>query len=142
MNPGGRPAKPTHLKVLHGDQPSRINTREPQPADGGLEPPFKLSKAAQEVWDRLAPDRQAKGCLTAWDVDAFAEFCEAVTILRAKRKASRSKPVPGGASPMSEYKTAVSIVSSLGSRFGWTPSDRAKLTVGEEPVDAGERLLS
>ena len=91
----------------------------------------------------MAPDRMAKGVLTPWDVDAFAEFCEALVILRAKRKAARSKGVPGGPSPMAEYKAAVSIVATLGGRFGWTPSDRAKLTTeSESDAKGAERLLS
>lgn len=139
----GRPPKPTHLKVLHGDRPDRINDAEPLPAKVDVQPPFPLSKAASEVWERLAPDRIAKGVLTPWDADAFAEFCEALVILRSRRKAANRKPEPGGVSPMAEYKAAVSIVSALGSRFGWTPSDRAKLTTdkADDPKGA-ERLLS
>ena len=142
--PGGRPPKPTHLKVLHGDRADRINTSEPVPDKAPIEPPFKLTKQAQDVWDRLAPDRIKKGVLTPWDVDAFAEFCEAVVILRGKRRGAKARPEPGAPSPMSEYKTAVSIVSTFGSRFGWTPSDRAKLTMpeAESRGKGAERLLS
>jgi phage terminase small subunit len=140
--PAGRPPKPTALKVLHGDRADRINTREPVPDAQPVEPPFKLTQAAQRVWDRLAPDRISKGVLTAWDVDAFAEFCEAVVILRAKRRASKARPAPGQASPMSEYRAALGIVSSLGSRFGWTPADRSRLVMPGEPDAEGEDLLA
>lgn len=137
-NDGGRPPKPTHLKVLHGDRDDRVNDAEPVPSEGEIVPPVDLTKEGREVWDRLAPDRIAKGVLTAWDVDAFAEFCESLVILRRKRRAaSRGKAEQGKASPMNEWKLAVQVVTSLGGRFGWTPSDRAKLEVdrGQEQSD-------
>lgn len=131
----GRPAKPTHLKLLHGDDkknPDRINDTEPVPNEGEIIPPFQLSVAGREIWDRLAPDRIAKGVLTSWDTDAFAEFCEALVILRSKRRAANRKAEAGAPSPMTEYKGAISVVATLGGRFGWTPSDRTKLVVGED----------
>lgn len=142
---GGRPSKPTNLKLLHGDDkknPDRVNTSEPVPSSTDIVPPWPLTKAGQETWDRLAPDRIRTGVLSAWDVDAFALFCEALVITRSKLSGARRKPEPGGASPMAEFKTAVGIVSTLGSRFGWTPADRAKLTTEEGRRDPSEDLLS
>lgn len=141
----GRPPKPTHLKVLHGDDkknPKRLNRSEPVPSASTVEPPWQLSRSAQEVWDRLAPDRIDKGVLTAWDADAFAFFCEGVVIARLKLADAGREPMPGAPSPMSELKAAVSILSTLGGRFGWTPSDRTKLTIGEERRGPSEDLLS
>lgn len=143
--PGGRPRKPTNLALLHGDDkinPSRINRSEPVPSDAAIAPPFKLTQKGQEVWNRLAPDLVRKKVLTHWDVDLFAEFCEAVVILRVKRRHSRQAPFPGQSSPMSEYRTAVGIVTSIGSRFGLTPADRAKITLGGGGSDDGDDLLS
>lgn len=131
--PGGRPRKPTALALLHGDHrknPGRVNRAEPVPSAGAVGPPYELSGAAQLVWDRLAPDRSVKGLLTSWDVDAFAAFCEALAALQ------RLWPGTPG------YRDAVAVCTSIGGRFGWTPSDRAKLTVGEGRRDATEDLLS
>lgn len=143
----GRPPKPTQLKLLHGDDkknPGRINTAEPVPAATDVAPPFELTDAAQAIWDRLAPDRIDKKVLTAWDVDAFGLFCEALAITQSKvRPAHRPwKPRPGTASPLSELKTAIGVVSQLGARFGWTPSDRARLVSGEAGGDADDDLLT
>lgn len=146
--PGGRPAKPTNLKLLHGDHkknPKRVNRAEPVPGSLPVQPPHPLSAEAQEVWDRLAPDMIRTGVLTAWDVDAFALFCEAVVITRSKVQPAREEwtPQPGTASPLSELKQAVGIVATLGGQFGWTPAARTKLAVGgEQRGDAKERLLS
>lgn len=140
--PGGRPAKPTHLKVLHGDRPDRINRAEPVPGDHPIRPPSTLTAAALEVWTRLAPDRIAKGVLTAWDVDAFALFCEAVALAHGAAAKADGPTIPGAQSPISRFKDAVAVCATLGGRFGWTPSDRAKLVVGEGKPDQKERYLS
>jgi len=144
MGKRGPAPKPTNLRVLHGDRKDRINTAEPQPGQGGIAAPVELSEGAQEVWDRLAPDRIRVGVLTSWDVDAFAEFCEALVLAREKRRlvASGAEPKPGCSSPVSEWRSSMAIVSQLGARFGWTPSDRAQLTVQEDRRDAKDDLLS
>lgn len=137
--PGGRPPKPTHLKVLSGAREDRINRNEPVPAEVPVEPPYELTQEVQEVWNRLAPDRIRKGVLTAWDTDAFAFFCEAIVLARRGTvRARNDKPKQGAPSPMSMFKDAMSILNSLGGRFGWTPSDRSKLTIPQEDADDGE----
>lgn len=129
----GRPRKPTHLALLAGDDkknPDRVNRSEPVPDALPVEPPYPLTIKVQEVWDRLAPDRIAKGVLTAWDVDAFAAFCEAIVLTQRFARGASRRGEPGASSPLTEFKTAVTIVAQLGSRFGWTPSDRARLVIG------------
>lgn len=142
--PGGRPTKPTHLKVLHGDDkknPQRINRAEPVP-DGEIRPPWELTDEAQAHWDRLAPDRIAKGVLQAWDCEAFALFCEALVQAEKGAREAGKPSKPGAPSPMSRMKDAVAILTTLGGRFGWTPSDRAKLVAPREGSNPKERLLS
>lgn len=134
---GGRPRKPTHLKLLHGDDkthPERINKAEPQPSLGAVKPPWDLSEAGQANWDRMAPDRIRLGVLTPWDVEAFAAFCEAV---EHARKALLGEDLLAA-------QRAVNICATLGGRFGWTPADRTKLITkfgGEDGRPKG-RLLS
>lgn len=122
---GGRPPKPTNLKVLHGDRADRVNTTEPQPATHGVEPPQWLAGEALQRWYEMAPDRIAKQVLTAWDVEAFAEFCVAVV---HARDALLADPFDSA-----HAKRCVDMVTALGGRFGWTPSDRTKLTIGDGP---------
>lgn len=139
---GGRPPKPSHLKVLHGDRKDRLNTAEPVPSEGTVQPPYRLPKAVREVWDRLAPDRISQGLLTPWDVDAFAAFCEALVLVRQGAREASGPVLPGAPSPMSRFKDAVNLCATLGGRFGWTPSDRQKLVTGGESRDPREDLLS
>jgi P27 family predicted phage terminase small subunit len=143
--PGGRPAKPTALKLLHGDDkknPQRVNRSEPVPATVAVEAPDWLSPAAGDVWEALAPDRITTGVLTAWDADAFALFCEALVLARQGVSEAGQKAQPGAPSPMSKFKDAVGLCATLGGRFGWTPSDRQKLVVGGNRRDPKDDLLS
>lgn len=142
MADAGRPAKPRHLKALHGDRKDRTNEQEPVPTEGAIVPPYQLRPKVQEVWDRLAPDRIRSKVLTAWDVDAFAAFCEAIVLAQQGVLEAGADAVPGAPSPMSRFKDAINLCSTLGGRFGWTPSDRQKLIVGEAPREPGADLLS
>ncbi len=140
----GQPAKPTALKILHGDRSDRINDAEPVPL-GLPVAPDTMSVAGRAAWDRLAPDRIAQGVLTAWDVEAFAAFCEVTAVLATAHRGMSAKPVPGAPAPIGKFRDLVQLAVTLGGRFGWTPSDRAKLAVGggrKEPAGGAERLLS
>jgi len=138
----GRPKKPRALSVLHGDRKDRINNQEPVPDPQAIVPPYSLDDEVQSVWDRLAPDRISKKVLTAWDVDAFAAFCEAIVLAQKGAREAGGPVIPGAPSPMSRFKDAINLCSTLGGRFGWTPSDRQKLIVGEAPREPGADLLS
>jgi len=143
MGERGPAPRPTALKILHGDRSDRINDAEPVPL-GRPVAPGTMSVAGRAVWDRLAPDRIAQGVLTAWDVDAFAAFCEVTAVLATAHRGMGGKPMPGAPSPIGMFRDLVQLATTLGGRFGWTPSDRAKLAVGgrKEPANSAERLLS
>ena len=133
--PNGRPAKPTILKVLHGDAPSRTNQHEPIPtADAEFRPPIPLSTPALAIWDKLAHDMRDKGVFTNWDANAFAELCETFVLLRATRMAAMREVADGckSASAMLAYQRAFLSMMSGCSRFGMTPSDRTRLVTSVE----------
>lgn len=148
----GRPAKPTHLKILEGEREDRINRDEPQPSEGVIEPTRELSPAAREVWDRLVPDLVAKRVLTAWDVDQFVVFCNSVAIYHECHELMAGQYLETGAaggvikSPYWQImRDCQATMTQIGSRYGLTPSDRASLKVGGDEQQSGsgaERLLS
>lgn len=153
MGARGPHAKPTNLKILHGDRPDRINFNEPEPAMGTVVPPYELGEVAQEVWDRLGPDLVAKKVLTPWDVDAFALFCDAVETFRVARhylheEGYTAQGAAGGVikSPYWQImRDSADIITKVGGRFGLNPSDRANIVMegGNDLRGAGaERLLS
>lgn len=132
----GRTAQPTALKLVKGTRKDRINTDEPVPV-GEIERP-EISDGAAEVWARLAPDLMAKRVLTAWDIDAFATYCEAVAHNReaARHLADEKAVVRGSNGPAKNpwfqvFRDTTAVMVQTGSRFGLTPSDRANLKVGD-----------
>ncbi len=138
--PAAQPSNVVALKTGEAPPPS-----EPQPSGGEIVPPYPLTKAVQEVWDRLAPDREARGVLTPWDVDAFATFCELIVLHRdALRSARRGVLVRGARKDERVYNRAMQgvrettqLLTALGGRFGWTPSDRREMVVGGDSRGAG-----
>lgn len=160
MGRRGPAGKPTALRVLHGDRADRINRDEPQPSELGIEAPAWLSDAALEVWETLADDLVDKHVLTAWDVEAFANWCDAVARRRdaaehvAEEGAVTEQPVFNKNGEQTGVRLAKSAwllaldaadgqVQRYGARFGLTPSDRAQLKIGGATKAGGpERLLS
>lgn len=146
----GRPAKPTTLKVLHGDRSDRVNTAEPVPS-GEVVPPEGLSDGALAVWRRLAPDLERKGVLTAWDVDEFAVVCDAVArhrraaeILDEESEVGQNRFGERVVRPWFRvWAETAGVLAKFGGRFGLSPSDRASLAVADdEPGGDKEDLLS
>ncbi len=135
----GRPRKPNHLKILAGEREDRINRNEPIPGEADISP--SLSPEAREVWDRLAPDLIDKKLLTAWDVDLFTAFCDAVAQYRQCRSLmGKDYVVPGSMRNMvvSPYFKAMrectEVMIKIGGRFGLTPADRAGLDVSGDKL--------
>jgi P27 family predicted phage terminase small subunit len=146
----GRPPQPTNVKLLEGVRPSRVPAGEPVPSLRPVEPPYRLTKAVQAEWDRLAPDLISRQILTPWDTSAFALFCELLVLnRRAVQSARRGVLVKGARKDERVYNRAMQgvrettqLLATLGSRFGWTPSDRARLTFPEMSDDELDELLS
>jgi P27 family predicted phage terminase small subunit len=156
---GPAPA-PTALKVVRGTRESRINRAEPKPSESTVEPPAWLTLAdaateqghesALDVWRRMAPDLEKRGVLTAWDVEAFAVYCDAVVHFRqASLEVARDGMTVQGVRgvvknpAVTAAKDYADLMQRYGARFGLTPSDRASLSVkGDDDAGKGaERLL-
>lgn len=152
---GARGPKPTpnHLKVIRGDKESRLNRDEPIPADAGMPiAPASISQRGLEVWERLAPDLIDKKMLTAWDVDTFVVFCEAVATYHDCRERMGDQYTAVGAaggvikSPYWQImRDCSAVMAQFSSRFGMTPGDRANLKAGADeergPKMGAERIL-
>lgn len=152
MGKRGPSGRPNHLKALAGEREDRLNRDEPLPSgSAAVVPPGELPDDAQAVWDRLAPDLIDKRVLTAWDVDAFAEFCRTVAVYNRAAVEVDSLPLTakgaaGGVTVQPAFRVmqaAAQMMRSTGQRFGLTPGDRAalKVTSDEGPKAGGERLL-
>lgn len=147
MGARGPAKEPRALKEVKGTARGRDAT--PKPAGEIVQP--ELRETAAAVWSRLAPDLEAKGVLTPWDVDAFAVYCEAVAsadealehledegrvIFHEKQGQCRN--------PWWQiWRESIDVMVRYGSRFGLTPSDRGALKVGDDGGGKpGEDLLT
>lgn len=161
MGQRGPAKRPTNISLLHGEtRPSRVNYNEPVPDEAAVAPPDWLSAEALEIWKRLAPDLKAKGVLTAWDVDAFAQLCSTIVVAQdalqdIAENGTNCKTIVRELSdgtliydlrknPAWQIaRESMGLMVSLGGRFGLNPSDRSQLTM-KAPDDNGkgaDRLL-
>lgn len=147
----GPKSRPTNLKVLNGERPSRVNDNEPLPAAGEVSPPDWLRTEAVEVWNTLAPDLEDKGVLTPWDVEAFAILCDAIVqyrqasklvaqagvLIKGRRDAAVKNPA------MQIIRDTSQTIRAYAQEFGLTPSSRQGVNIAEEAdgLDAA-RLLT
>ena len=122
----GQRRKPTaELKLIHGKLYATRHgdrTHEPQP-QGKPVMPAKFSNDARAHWAAVVPSLIDTGVATAQDAPALIAMCE----FRAEyEKAKRRKKQDRIRLMMmvSSHKEWV----NLASRFGLTPSDRAKIT--------------
>lgn len=146
----GPAGKPTAIRILHGDRPSRINTAEPQPRGISAEAPPWLSDQAAAEWVRVAPDLIEMGICKAADAAGFACYCEAVARLQlAIRLVSQAGLVvldedgqPRKNPAVAQARDASYEIRMWAREFGLTPSARAGIRV-EHVIrgDAG-RLLT
>lgn len=159
MGKRGPAGAPTNVRVLRGDRKDRINTSEPKPKLGSTNAPDWLGEEALEVWQRLAPDLISKKVLTAWDVDSFADLCNAVVVNRkAWQDIDRNgttitvvaRELPNGTiiyattrNPAWQVaRESTAMIVTLGGRFGLNPSDRQNLTLGKGESDPDADLLT
>ncbi|SDC25534.1 phage terminase small subunit P27 family [Actinokineospora iranica] len=151
MGKRGPAAKPTALRVLHGDRPDRINTHEPAPPMQDITCPDWASDAARAIWARLAPGLIERRVLTPWDTDAFLVLCEALARYRAATQLVNGSAllVQGGSGLMKNPALQVQADAertflTFAARFGLTPSDRQaiKVEVADGDHDRANRLLS
>lgn len=147
MGQRGPAREPRALKEVKGT--ARGKSNEPKPAGEVVQP--ELREGAAAVWRRLAPDLEAKGVLTAWDVDAFAVYCEAVAsadealehLEREGRVIEHPKQGQCRNPWWQIWREAIDVMVRYGSRFGLTPSDRGALKVGSDGGgEQGADLLS
>ena len=130
---------PTALKVLSGTlRADRTPANEPHP-EGVAECPEFLSAEARSEWARLAPELEALGLLTAFDVAVFAGYCQSWAdfrklTLQLNKMASwiwqSEKGYRQVCPEVSLRKDAWSRVLQAAARLGLDPATRSGMNVG------------
>ncbi len=153
--PGGRPRKPTALRVLEGNRSkSPLPADEPMP-DGEARCPEWLDAEAKKCWRRNA-DRLARvGLLTGADADGFATYCQAYSTWKRmciviQQEGETMESVNSAGKEVVIRRPEVQIMNdahrqmlALMSRFGLSPADRAKISAPTaKPSDPFDDALS
>ncbi len=127
----GAPRKPTALRVLAGNPGKRpLNQNEPQPDAASVDPPEWLKSEGQVVWGEYAPKLLSMGLLTELDVELFAQACALAAAARTLMVGS------------TDHLKVVAAMGQILGRFGFTPSDRTKISVTPKTDDDFENFLS
>lgn len=136
MGKRGPAPKPTKLRLLHGDQPKRINKDEPQPAEGRPQCPEGVTDEVRAIWDYTLDQLIVMDLATPADRDALVAYCEAVvTHRRASAILAKSQVlIPGAIKGTVVRNPAVQIqrdsaalVRAFANEFGFTPSARSEI---------------
>lgn len=132
--PGPKP-KPTHLRIVQGDRPDRINKAEPRPSAKPPRAPEWLGEDAKKVWRRTVTQLKAMGIASEADRDLLAAYCTTVVNLqRATEIVDRTGIMVKGRrdgvvkNPAVQIqRDAAQLVARLAAEFGLSPSSRTRL---------------
>jgi P27 family predicted phage terminase small subunit len=112
--------------------------------------PSRLDAGARREWKRLAPELHKMGLLTQWDRAQFAGYCQSwsdyLAALKDIQENGRTFVTPKGyiaKNPMvTIMNEAWSRMHKAAARFGFDPSSRSGIVVGEKSAtDEFEEFL-
>lgn len=138
--PGGRPRKPTAIKILEGTfRADRDGAAAAVPEPEGQPSSLHLGGEALEFWGRITPGLVARGVAKACDSEALVMLAEWWARGRECSRALESLAVneKGAYQLLVMCGIATTHFDRLASRFGLTPSDRARLRI--EPAGVASR---
>lgn len=136
----GNPAKPTKLKILQGNPGKRpLNKNEPEPTRGIPSRPEWLSREAKREWSRVTQELDRLGLLTVVDRALISAYCQAwADYVAAQKDIQRNGTYFVTATGYEAPRPSVGIAAKalqqmiqLSARFGFTPSDRSKMSMPE-----------
>lgn len=143
-----RPRKPTHLKAVENSRDRRAEKGlGPEPVPTGLlrgsAPPEHFDEEEAKVWHRFL-DATPHGLLRRLDAFVLEQFCEAWVVRAKAQKSLKNSALlvkAGSGTPMANpYLWIVSaqskLINTLGGKLGFSPADRTKIALEEDPGEA------
>ena len=133
-----RPRKPTAIKMKDGSyRKDRANNEPMSSSLSTLDAPEFLDEHAVRVWAELAPVFVDLGTLTAADVAAFGDLCQARADYLRLSGWIRSQGGEGEVTPtiLTERERRLQYATKMLNRFGGNPSDRAKIDLPQSDDD-------
>lgn len=124
----------TAVKLARGTfRPDRDGIRfDVVPVNGVPVRPTDLGEAGGLLWDQIIAEHSDRKTLGTVDSSALATLCRTWELLQAAHKAA--KVAPCDKEIRCAYLGYLAACDKLGSKFGWTASDRANMKLG-----AGEK---
>ncbi|MFA5130409.1 MAG: phage terminase small subunit P27 family [Patescibacteria group bacterium] len=144
---GGRPKKPTALKILEGNPGKRkLSEKEVKPDVGKMKCPKWLHKYAKTEYHRLHERLEKLGLMTELDEAAFVGYCQAFARWRQAEEDIRisgltvtnSKGFTQQNPAITTANNYLKLMSLYLGKFGLSPSDRAGLIVDTNPAESNE----
>lgn len=140
--PGPKPT-PTHLRIVRGVRPDRVNLAEPKPKKAKPKCPGWLSDDAKRVWRRTTKQLETMGLLYEADQDIIVAYANAVVnyeratrivdeqgvLVEGRRDGQVSNPA------VRVQRDCAQLIRQFASELGLTPSSRSRLTVREDDGD-------
>ena len=137
---GGRPRKPTALKVLEGNPGKRpLNKEEPKAPALESPPPVWLSEIGRQAWIDIQAELKASGIITELDrvalellCAAYAEFRECAEFV-AENGRTYTSTTEDGAEMIRAYPEYAMMqeswrrCSGMLGNFGMTPAARSRV---------------
>lgn len=146
-NSGRRPT-PAAEMLFKGNPGKRKGSVVETPfAEGELPMPETLGPFGIEAWQFVVAQCKAvPGMLKVMDTYSLGMFCHAIQDVMEIRQHLMESGMRVGELPLSERKSlreAEATAIKLGSRYGWTPSDRVGKVFGSSggPIDPLQALL-
>jgi P27 family predicted phage terminase small subunit len=150
---GGRPRKPTALKILQGSfdrHPERRNHSEPMPEVAVPSCPSHMGVLGKNEWKRVTKELEKLGVISLADRAMIEQYCMAYESLREAIKAIKAMESPyyeteGGPRehPAVKAKRAYAdqCIKTLVT-LGLSPTARTRLAIKEtKTIDPDEQLL-
>lgn len=140
--PGPKPT-PTKLRIVRGDRPDRINTKEPKAPSTGPRCPSWLSPDAKKVWRRTTKQLESMKILSEADQDVIVAYVNAVVLYERATKivdevgvlveGRRDGMVKNPA--VQVQRDQAQLIRQLAGELGLTPSSRGRLVIEEAAED-------
>jgi P27 family predicted phage terminase small subunit len=152
MGRRGPAPRPTALRLLEGNASKRAIREEVQPSLVVPECPAWLDDEGRAEWERVAPELERMGLLTAIDGAALTGYCQAWATMRKAQQALDDHGLTfmtdtGYVQQRPEVSIAMKswqLLKAFAAEFGLTPSARARIAPPrrEEEVDPLDALRS
>lgn len=144
MGKGGRPRKPTRLKIIQGTyRADRAGLNEPDPEPVAPKCPTFLKGQARREWKRISEHLEGLGLLTQIDLAALASYCLAWETLIESDKVIRAEGrtilTPNGSTQqhpeLSIRNRAMDQVRMFLTEFGMSPASRTRINLPPKDLD-------